>query len=413
MKVTYITVTFPVLSETFACTDIRALQRAGVDVTVHTLRAATVHANDLLKERGLLGLHVTYGAARAVIEGIGVCLKRPMLTARLFAWLVATNWNRPRQLLLSVAVVPRSMGILVTLEREQPDVVHLFWGHYPSIVGFLVKVRLPRTVLSLFLGAYDLTQSFGGSAWVARRADVVSTHAKWNLAAIEALGVPRERIHLAYRGIDSASFKGHVTDKTPRRIVSVGRLDDMKGMDDVLRVFREIHATWPEATLHILGDGPERAKLDRLSRVMGIDCAVTFLGHLPQAEVAREVENAEVFLFMSWDYRERLPNVVKEAMASRCACVVTQTFGIEELVQDGVNGFVVPPRDIEMAVARVGAVFRGHVDMASVTAAAAEHIARFFTASRSMRSYLDRWQDVITRRHLPSLSVPSAQSASA
>jgi glycosyltransferase involved in cell wall biosynthesis len=263
----------------------------------------------------------------------------------------------------------------------------------------------------LFLGAYDLTQNYGGSAWVARRADVVSTHAKWNFRAIEALGVPRERIHLAYRGIDSASFKGEVTDKTPRRVVSVGRLEDMKGMDDVLRVFQKVHATWPETTLHILGDGSERAKLGRLSHVLDIDSAVKFFGHLPHAEVVREVENAEVFLFMSWDYRERLPNVVKEAMASRCACVVARTFGIEELVQDGVSGFVVPPRDIDMAAARIDAVFRGHVDTASVTAAAAKQIARFFTVSRSMRSYLDRWQDAMTRRHMPDLSTPSAQSA--
>lgn len=398
MKVSYVTTGFPVPCETFTCTDIRALRDAGVDVSVHAMRPPSGDAAGLLKERGLSGLEVSQGTIAAYLEGVAACLRRPRVLIRLLIWLVASTRRRPRQLLVSLAVVPRSMGILASLERERPDVVHLFWGHYPTIVGYLVSINLPHTVLSLFLGAYDLSSAYGGTAWLAPRADLVSTHSRWSLDALEALGVCRERVHLAYRGIDPACFSGARAEKLRHRIVAAGRLDVGKGMDDVLRVFRQVYTRWPDATLRVLGEGRQRGKLERLSRSLGIDRAVTFRGHVPQSDVAREMAAAEVFLHMSWGETERLPNVVKEAMATRCLCVVTQTSGIQELVRDGEHGFVVPVRDLAAAAARVDAIFSGQVDTASVLAAASDHVARCFVASRSMRSYLQRWQDLLAQR---------------
>ena len=150
------------------------------------------------------------------------------------------------------------MGILATLEHQQPDVVHLFWGHYPCIVGFLVLRALPRPVLSLFLGAYDLTRPFGASSWVAKRADLVSTHARWNFPVIEALGVHRERDPSGVsRDENWQVFAEACAREFARRIISVGRLECEKGVYDVLRIFAAIHDRWPDATLRLLGDGPE------------------------------------------------------------------------------------------------------------------------------------------------------------
>jgi glycosyltransferase involved in cell wall biosynthesis len=413
MKIAYVTMRFPVPSETFACTDIRALRQAGMNVAVHTLCPPRVDPRRVLVERGLSELPVTQGIPTAHVAGISTCLKRPLLTVRLVAWLLRTSWRRPGQLLLSLGVVPRSMGILVSLEREQPDVVHLFWGHYPSIVGFLVLRALPDVVLSIFLGAYDLTTNYAGSAWVARRADLVSTHARWNFAGIERLGVPVQRIHLAYRGIDLAFFDSTGARKVAHRIVSAGRLEDKKAMDDVLRVFRHVHDRWPDSTLRILGDGPERTKLERLSKALGIDSSVAFLGHVAQSDVVRELAAAEVVLHMSWDETERLPNIVKEAMVSKCACVVTETFGIRELLEDGRHGFVVPPRDVDEAARRVDEIFSGRVHVALFLEEASNRIARLFSVSRSMQSYVDRWHNALMRRRTEHrITVRSPQGAS-
>lgn len=387
---------FPVPAEAFASTDIRVLRDEGVSVSVHTMRAPQVRPSRLLGERRLSGLAVSQGTFARDLRGLATCLGRPALLARLLMWLLRVTWKRPAQLVASVALVPRSMGILSELEREPPDVVHLFWGHYPSIVGYLALTALPHSVLSVFLGAYDLTQRYGGTAWVARRAALVSTHARWNFPLIEALGVPRERIHLAYRGIDPDLFNDKRGCKTRQRIVSAGRLDEDKGMHDVLLVFRQVLARWPDATLRILGEGEERARLERLSRSLGMDGAVRFRGHVPHQDVASELSTAEIFLHMSRD--ERLPNVVKEAMASRCLCVVTETQGIDELVVEGRHGFVVQRRSVEAAAARIDDVFSGRVDVTALLDAASQHIARHFNVMESMRSYRQRWTDALATR---------------
>ena len=55
-----------------------------------------------------------------------------------------------------IALIPMSFYMFEKLKKEKPDIVHLFWGHYPSLVGYLVKKNMPDTKLSQFLGAYDL-----------------------------------------------------------------------------------------------------------------------------------------------------------------------------------------------------------------------------------------------------------------
>jgi glycosyltransferase involved in cell wall biosynthesis len=401
MNVAYVTMRFPTRSETFAGNDIRVLHQdeSTIGLSVYTMRPPPAGSGPLLRERDLTWLPLHQGTLAANLGGMARCVRHPLLALRAAAWLLKVSWKRPSQLATSLALLPRSVGILCELRRDAPDVVHLFWGHYPSIVGYLVLTSLPDSILSMFLGAYDMNYQFGGTAWVARRAHLVSTHARWNFPAIEALGVARDRIHLAYHGIDSALFNARQTPTVRYRLVAAGRLDRGKAFDDVLRVFRAVHARWPDATLRVLGDGPERARLEQLCRSLGIHTAVTFVGHVSQREVARELAEAEVFLHMSLD--ERLPNVVKEAMASRCVCVVTETQAIEELVADRRTGFVVPRGDVDGAADRIGIVFEGHMDLAPLLDAAADHIARCFDVRQSMASYRTQWNRALALHRAP------------
>ena len=398
MKVSSITMTFPSRPETFASTDVRVLREAGVDVAVYAIRRPERDCQTLIDNRGLRGLSIYQGTVAAHVSGLWACLRHPMLVAQLLHWLWRSTWRKPGQFVGSLVFVPRSLGILESLSRERPDVVHLFWGHYPCIVGFLILKALPDIALSVFLGAYDLTRAFGGSGWVARRADVVWTHAACNLPDLERLGVDRGRIHVAYRGLDLHLFRSFDTAKIRYRIVSVGRLIAPKGMDEVLRVFRKVQEKWPAATLVVVGDGPERAGLEQLSKSLGVHGAVKFTGHLLQRDVAKEMAAAEVFLLMSHKDSERLPNVVKEAMANRCLCVVTETPGIDELIVHEEHGFVVHRGDTAAAASRIEDVFGRRVDASALLQAASHRVTDRFDATASMEVYRRQWVDIVMRR---------------
>lgn len=397
MKIWYVTMQFPSPSETFAGTDVRALKRLGADVSVHSLRPPHAEAKRFVRERGIAEVRSTHGGVANVSAGLLECLRRPKLAAKLFTWLFKTSYQKPDQLLRSVILIPRVVQLFAHIERERPEVVHLFWGHYPAMVAHLVQSYLPQTVVSVFLGAYDLLMGYGGSAPVARTADAVWTHAQENTGAVEALGVSRDRLRVVYRGVDlSAVPRSGELQKTPKRIVSAGRLIASKGMDEVIRIFQKVKRRWSDASLTLIGDGPERNNLEALVRSLGLGRSVTFLGHVSQEMVLAEMRQAEVFLLMSKKLSERLPNVVKEAVACRCLCIVTQTPGIEELLRDQEHGFVIEHPDEAAAV--LEALFSGRVNPAPVVEAAYAHLTEAFDVDSTMARYFDTWKMLVTQK---------------
>ena len=177
MNVEYVTMQFPNPSETFATNEVRVLRQAGVSLIVHGLRPRHGRADDLLEERRLVGLPSSHNGIPATLRGVGRALARPALLGRALRWIVASSQRSWRDALLSVVLLPRAFDILAGLERRKPDVVHMYWGHFPTIVGYLVQRRLPDVVTSVSIVAYDLERAYGGSVDVAQRADVLRTHA--------------------------------------------------------------------------------------------------------------------------------------------------------------------------------------------------------------------------------------------
>ncbi len=401
MKVWFVTMNFPILAETFAINDVRTLKDADVDVSVHSLRFAQPAAPELTA-RHLADVPITQSSARAMLGGLVMMLRKPSLAFRLLIWIArrslgsAERDKRLEQLVKSALLVPRSLQLFGQLERDKPDVVHLFWGHYPAMFAYLVQAHHPEIVSSVFLGAYDLKTAYGGSAPVARQADIVWTHTQANVEEIKQLGVEEGLIHVAYRGVKLARFEQvDWQRKVERRIVTAGRLASFKKMDDVLRVFQRTLERWSDATLVVLGDGPERERLEALSRSLGIDHAVTFRGHVAHADVFAEMAQAEVFLLMSQHTAERLPNVIKEAMGCRCICVTTRTPGIEELLVHGEHGFVVAQGDAAEAARHIAEVFADDISARRLTEAAYEHLERHFDSDRLAVFYKDTWRALV------------------
>lgn len=397
MKVWYVTMQFPAPSETFAGSDVRALRRSGAEVSVHSLRPAHENAEGMLAERGLNATEVTHGGPAEALRGLGVGLTRPGLLLGLLGWLFRHTRDNPDHLLRSLVLVPRTLELFARTERAKPEVVHLFWGHYPAMVAHLVQKYLPETVVSVFLGAYDLEMNYGPSAPVARNADVVWTHARVNLPALKRLGIPEERIRVAYRGLELSPFQEKPpVEKVPHRLVTAGRLIPSKGIGDVLEVLARVLEKWPDATLIVLGDGPAREALEAQAKCLGVAHAVTFRGHVSHETVLEEMTAAEVFLFMSKKPSERLPNVVKEAVASRCLCIATRTPGMDELLVDGAYGFVIDQGDVAAAAGHIDATFAkegaGEGSTEAMTMAAYQHLEEHFDVDRIMAAYHAQWR---------------------
>jgi glycosyltransferase involved in cell wall biosynthesis len=90
-----------------------------------------------------------------------------------------------------------------------------------------------------------------------------------------------------------------------------------------------------------VGDGPERPRLQRLSKELGVLEKVTFTGFVPHSKVPEFLRKASVFVLPS--RFEGLPNALLQAMAAALPCVATSVGGVPDVIKDGVNGILVPP----------------------------------------------------------------------
>jgi glycosyltransferase involved in cell wall biosynthesis len=400
VRIAYVTMQFPAPSETFASQDVRALVGLGAHVEVFALRPPAERHASMVAERSLDGIEIhAVGVGRA-LRGLRLWLTRPRWAASLLTWILVAQAHRPADLARSLALATSALVLFEELQGRRFDVVHLFWGHYPALVGHLVGRFRPDLRLSMFLGAYDLRAGYAGSRSVARRADVVWTHAAVNRPAILALGVPPERLRVAYRGIDvDAALRIAAEEAEGRvrgRVVSVGRLLPAKGMDEVVRALAQLRVRVPDATLVVAGDGPARTELEALARELGVEGAVEFLGHVPQERVWRELARADAFVLMS--HEERLPNAAKEAMALGCVPIVTRTPGIEELVEDGRSGYVVEVHDAAALVDRLADLLLGDPAVRSALRARGRaHVAACFDVRASMATYLRAWEGLTGR----------------
>jgi len=131
-----------------------------------------------------------------------------------------------------------------------------------------------------------------------------------------------------------------------RFILTVGRWaasERYKGADDLIRAVTQLQGTAPGLQLVAVGGGDDLPRLQRLASELGVADRVHFLENLSREELAACYARAEVFALPSTG--EGFGLVFLEAMAFGCPVVGAACGGITDLVEDGVNGFLVPPRD--------------------------------------------------------------------
>jgi glycosyltransferase involved in cell wall biosynthesis len=128
------------------------------------------------------------------------------------------------------------------------------------------------------------------------------------------------------------------------RIVGVGRLSREKGFDLLIRAFACIAPWYPDWSLQILGEGPQRAELEDLADSLGVRDNVHLPGWVERPEPA--LLDAGVFALPS--RYEGFPNALLEAMACGLPCVAAACdSGPAEIIRDGVDGLLVPPENVD------------------------------------------------------------------
>jgi glycosyltransferase involved in cell wall biosynthesis len=236
-------------------------------------------------------------------------------------------------------------------KARPPIVVHTFHGHV--LRGYFGRARTAifRTLERLL-------------ARVADTLIAVSPEVRDDLVALKV--APEEKFTVIRLGIelDERVAAAEEARRRTRRIMGVsddrflvgwiGRMTGVKRGADVLRAFRLLRDRGVEATLCMVGDGPEREQLEELAGELGVMHACLFPGY--QEEVGPFFAAFDAFVLPSAN--EGTPVTAIEALASGCAVVATRVGGVPDVIRDGSDGFLVEVGDLDAladALARLAA----------------------------------------------------------
>ncbi len=234
-------------------------------------------------------------------------------------------------------------------KRLHPHLIHAVLESYAGLALIGCSWLLPRVPRLLTCQSTNTALLVGAMHRIATRITVIS-----RVLAARAAGFGRYDAVLIPNGIPLTAIATAraAHPKVPGRLVFVGRLEPMKGIDTLLRAFAAAHERLPGWSLRIVGDGSERRHLERLTAELELQALVTYAGKLDHQAVLREFAEAEIFVGLSRS--EALGNVFLEAQAAGCAVLGTDVGGIPDSVLPEC-GVLVPVDD---PVAASGALIR-------------------------------------------------------
>jgi glycosyltransferase involved in cell wall biosynthesis len=143
------------------------------------------------------------------------------------------------------------------------------------------------------------------------------------------------------------------TQKNDLLLISVSRLAEEKNLDFLLAGLAKVKAICPVSfTCLLVGDGPQRAHLEKRVVDLALEKVVVFAGNLPPREVSCVYRAADLFVFSSTSETQGM--VLVEAMAGGCPVVAVRASGVHDVVKNGFNGIMVPESTDSWATAVTG-----------------------------------------------------------
>ncbi len=234
-------------------------------------------------------------------------------------------------------------GVIALLFKRVYSIPYVIWSHGREILK-PQQYPILRGVLRAVLQEADL---------------VVSNSERTRQSVIE-LGVLPDRVRVIYPPVDTQRFHPNI-DPSPvvarhnwqgkRIILTVGRLVRRKGVDTVIRALPAILEAVPDMVYVIVGDGPDRRRLETVAQGLDIGDSVNFVGLVDDVILPAYYAACDVFVMVSRSIPEAgevegFGIVYLEAGACGKPVVAGRSGGVAEAVQDGISGLLVDPSDV-------------------------------------------------------------------
>jgi glycosyltransferase involved in cell wall biosynthesis len=405
VKIAYLFSRYPVPSQTFCDTEMRALEQRGAEIEIYacSLPATSFRHEPAGRPRG----PAFYAAPERALELVRLsAIARGVWPAAMVAEHQA-RFGAARQ---PARRALHAVALAGVLQRRGIDHIHVHFANRATHVALFIQA-LTGIPFSFTAHGQDFLVDLGNDALLAEfcawAAFVVTVSDFSRQALLQKCPAAAGKIERIYNGLALDLWPVVPPKADPEtgvlRIFSGGRLIDFKGFNDLIAACALLRERRVPFTCEIAGEGPSHDALASEIAALGLGGVVRLLGLQSQGEMRRRLSLCDVFTLASRvDAKgacDVLPTVILEAMAAGRPVVSTWVAGIPELVADGQTGLLVPPdapgslADALATLAadaplreRLGRAGRARLEAGFTAASAAARLEALFAGSAGART---------------------------
>lgn len=302
------------------------------------------------------------------LAGELIALVRKLRSRRFAA--VHAHWLLPQGLLALVALRLARVDIPLLTTSHGGDMYGLRGRHFDMLRRFVLRESTRITVVSRAMGESAL-----------------------------ALEARPERLRIIPMGVDLRhTFVPPATPRSGNRLLFVGRLVEKKGLTYLIKAMPRIVERHPDASLTIVGDGPEEKKLQEEAEALGISERIVFAGSVLNTKLPLYYQEADICVFPSVvagsGDQEGFGLVLVEAMGCECAVVSSDLPAVRDIVINDKTGRIVPQKNPDALVEVISELLDNPSECASLGRQGREFVLKRYDWDIIAASYSQFLNDI-------------------
>lgn len=352
MRIVYIIGTYPRLTTTFIDREISSLEELGAKIKIVSIRQPS---GELSPAQDELINRIQYlfpvNLVSLIVGHLDFAIGHPIKYFGTIFYLLTRPHPSFGSRIKTLMHFGEGVYAAYQLRRDDFDHVHAHFMDRAAtvalIVGRLVNVPYSLTAhaADIYVAPILLPEKMGEAKFIA-------TCTEYNKSYLEQLGegIFNHKLFCIYHNLSVDEYNAQGTQKNEMyTLLSVGQLKEKKGFEYLLRACRLLSDRGYSFNCQIVGEGPQRNYLEARIRELSLSNLVQLCGALPHQQVIEKFKQASLFVLPAVlapdGDRDGIPNVILEAMTMDLPVVSTVHSAIPEVVEDGVNGLLVPPAD--------------------------------------------------------------------
>lgn len=353
MKMAYLISRYPAISHTFILREIDMLRRLGFEIYTASINAIDRDPKQLTAQEQTELANTFYvkpsgvwGVLKAHVKTI---FTHPIWYVKGLMFALGLGKTDLKKVLYALFYFVEAVMVGQWMRSNKVSHLHVHFGMAAATVGLIAKHTFPIEFSMTIHGPdefYNVNDNYLAqkildakficciSNFARSQLMMLSSPSEWDKFEISPLGVNPEVFKLRETAPPSDVFE----------ILCVGRLVPVKGQFILLNAVRKLLGEERKIRLRYIGDGPDRANLEKIVADSQLNEHIIFEGAVNQDDILQFYQSAHIFTIAS--FAEGVPVVLMEAMMMGIPCVTTHITGIPELIRQG-EGLLVAPSDEE------------------------------------------------------------------